>query len=204
MKFNLVNDNKLQIIISKDDMDQRDLRKWDLVPHNPEAQKLFQEILEEAREACGFDVGKDAQLMIEAYPMTGESMLITVTKMHGGRPGFPFDLDFDGMGQALMEDLMQELTLPEVQADEAVYRFEQLDDVIEAAKLVKPLYDGDSQLVRYQDRYYLILLENEWLTDSCVALLAEFGESMRTVAPFFQEHGQIIMSEHALDILANL
>lgn len=48
MKFNLVNDNKLQIIISKDDMDQRDIRKWDLVPHNPEAQKLFQEILEEA------------------------------------------------------------------------------------------------------------------------------------------------------------
>ena len=33
MKFNLVNDNKLQIIISKDDMDQRDIRKWDLVPH---------------------------------------------------------------------------------------------------------------------------------------------------------------------------
>lgn len=204
MKFNLVNDNKLQIIISKDDMDQRDLRKWDLVPHNPEAQKLFQEILEEAREVCGFDVGKDAQLMIEAYPMTGESMLINVTKMHGGRPGFPFDLDFDGVGQALMDDLVQELTLPEVQADEAVYGFDQLDDVIEAAKLVKPLYEGDSQLVRYADRYYLILLENEWLTDSCAALLTEFGESVRTVAPFFQEHGQMVMSERALDILANL
>ena len=50
MKFNLVNDDKLQIIISKEDMAKRDMRKWDLVPHNPEAQKLFQEILEEARE----------------------------------------------------------------------------------------------------------------------------------------------------------
>ena len=77
MKFNLVNDNKLQIIVSREDMVQRDIHKWDLVPHNPEAQKLFQEILEEAHEACGFDVGKDAQLMIEAYPITGDSMLIT-------------------------------------------------------------------------------------------------------------------------------
>ena len=81
MKFNLVNDDKLQIIISKEDMAKRDMRKGDLVPHNPEAQKLFQEILEEAREACGFDVGQDTQLMIEALPMTGESMLITVTKI---------------------------------------------------------------------------------------------------------------------------
>lgn len=204
MKFNLVNDNKLQIIISKDDMDQRDIRKWDLGPHNPEAQKLFQEILEEAREACGFDVGKDAQLMIEAYPMTGESMLITVTKMQGGRMNLPFDIDMDSVGQALMEDLMQELDLPEIENDEAVYRFAQLEDAIQAAQMVASIYEGDSQLLRYQDVYYLVLLKQDCLTDGCLALLAEFGEGVRTAAPFFQEHGQIIIAEHALEVLANL
>ena len=49
------------------------MRKWDLMPNNPEAQRMFQEILEEARDVCGFDVGQNTQLMIEAYPMTGES-----------------------------------------------------------------------------------------------------------------------------------
>ena len=44
MKFNLVNDDKLQIIISKDDMIKRDMLKSDLTPHNPEAQKMFFEI----------------------------------------------------------------------------------------------------------------------------------------------------------------
>ena len=204
MKFNLVNDDKLQIIISKEDMAKHDMQKWDLAPHNPDAQKLFYEILEEAREACVFDVGNNAQLMIEAYPMTGESLLLTVTKLKGGQPRLPFDLDIEGLGQALMDELGIEDELPEIQAEEAVYRFETLEDVIQAAHLLKPSYDGASQLLRYEIFYYLVLQEKEWLTDSGTAVLMEFGDEIRTVSEFFVEHGQMVMAERALEILAAL
>ena len=204
MKFNLVNDDKLQIIISKEDMAKHDMQKWDLAPHNPDAQKLFYEILEEAREACGFDVGNNAQLMIEAYPMTGESLLLTVTKLKGSQPRLPFDLDIEGLGQALMDELGIEDELPEIQAEEAVYRFETLEDVIQAAHLLKPSYDGASQLLRYESFYYLVLQEKEWLTDSGTAVLMEFGDEIRTVSEFFVEHGQMVMAERALEILAAL
>ena len=204
MKFNLVNDDKLQIIISKEDMAKHDMQKWDLAPHNPDAQKLFNEKLEEAREACGFDVGNNAQLMIEAYPMTGESLLLTVTKLKGGQPRLPFDLDIEGLGQALMDELGIEDELPEIQAEEAVYRFETLEDVIQAAHLLKPSYDGASQLLRYESFYYLVLQEKEWLTDSGTAVLMEFGDEIRTVSEFFVEHGQMVMAERALEILAAL
>ena len=204
MKFNLVNDDKLQIIISKEDMAKHDMQKWDLAPHNPDSQKLFYEILEEAREACGFDVGNNAQLMIEAYPMTGESLLLTVTKLKGGQPRLPFDLDIEGLGQALMDELGIEDELPEIQAEEAVYRFETLEDVIQAAHLLKPSYDGASQLLRYESFYYLVLQEKEWLTDSGTAVLMEFGDEIRTVSEFFVEHGQMVMAERALEILAAL
>jgi adapter protein MecA 1/2 len=204
LKFNLVNDDKLQIIISKEDMAKHDMQKWDLTPHNPDAQKLFYEILEEAREACGFDVGNNAQLMIEAYPMTGESLLLTVTKLKGGQPRLPFDLDIEGFGQALMDELGIEDELPEIQAEEAVYRFETLEDVIQAAHLLKPSYDGASQLLRYESFYYLVLQEKEWLTDSGTAVLMEFGDEIRTVSEFFVEHGQMVMAERALEILAAL
>lgn len=204
MKFNLVNDDKLQIIISKEDMAKHDMQKWDLAPHNPDAQKLFYEILEEAREACGFDVGNNAQLMIEAYPMTGESLLLTVTKLKGGQPRLPFDLDIEGLGQALLDELGIEDELPEVQAEEIIYRFETLEDVIQAAHLLKPSYDGASQLLRYESFYYLVLQEKEWLTDSGAAVLMEFGDEIRTVSEFFVEHGQMVMAERALEILAAL
>lgn len=205
MKFNLVNDDKLQIIISKEDMAKRDMRKWDLVPHNPEAQKLFQEILEEAREACGFDVGQDTQLMIEALPMTGESMLITVTKITSSMLSrLPFDLDLEGIGQALMEEMLQDEDVPEVPSEEAVYRFASLDDVIEAAHRISSCYEGASKLLSYEGVYYLVLLEKEWLNDHGTVMLSEYGDLVRTAAAFFQEHGQTVMPEDALEILANL
>ena len=206
MKFRLVNDDKLQIIISKEDMAQRELQKWDLAPNNPEAQQLFHEILEEAREACGFDVGNNAQLMIEAYPMTGESMLLTVTKMNGKhKPHLPFGLDMESIGQALMDELMQqEEALPDVAMEELVYRFDTLEDVIQAAQLMRGAYEGASQLIRYEEAYYLILLEKEWASDRGMAVLSEFGEEILTAAAFFQEHGQMAMAEHAIEILASL
>lgn len=205
MKFNMVNDDKLQIIISKEDMEKHDMQKWDLTPHNPDAQKLFYEIMEQAREACGFDVGNNAQLMIEAYPMTGESLLLTVTKLKGGQPRLPFDLDIDEFGQALLEELGRiDEELPVVADEEAVYRFETLEDVIQAAHLLKLSYDGDSQLLRYKTSYYLVLREKEWLTDSGIAVLTEFGDEIHTVSAFFEEHGQTVMAERALEILTAL
>ncbi len=211
MKFNLVNDDKLQIIISKEDMIKRNLQKMDLMPHSPEAQKLFYEILEEAKEVCGFDVGNNAQLMIEAYPMTGESMLITVTKLNSKLKELQsrLPLELGNIGQALMEELgfpglEEEEELPEIASEEAVYRFAVLEDVIQAAHLLKPSYDDASQLLRYHDAYYLVLQEKEWLTDGGVAVLSEFGDEVRTVSEFFVEHGQMVMAERALEILATL
>ena len=169
MKFNLVNDDKLQIIISKEDLERREMRKWDLMPNNPEAQRMFQEILEEARDVCGFDVGQNTQLMIEAYPMTGESMLITVTKVNG-KSKLPFGLDLESVGQSLLEDLLDEEDYPDVSFEESVYRFANLEDLIQAASLIQPFYDGESQLVRYKDAYYLILWETEWLADGGAAV----------------------------------
>ena len=46
MKFNRVNDDKLQVIISKEDLQKHNLKKWDFLPYNPMVQKLFQDILE--------------------------------------------------------------------------------------------------------------------------------------------------------------
>ena len=41
MKFKRLSDDKLQIIISQEDLNLRALKKWDLAPYNPQAQELF-------------------------------------------------------------------------------------------------------------------------------------------------------------------
>ena len=44
MKFNLINKDKLQIIISEEDLKDRKLERMDFMPHQPEAQQLLHDI----------------------------------------------------------------------------------------------------------------------------------------------------------------
>ena len=91
-----------------------------------------------------------------------------------------------------------------VASNEIIYRMETLEDVIQAGHLLKPSYDGASQLFQYKDAYYLVLLEKEWLTDGGLALLGEYGSRIHVASEFFTEHGQTVMAERALEILATL
>lgn len=207
MKFNLINKDKLQIIISEEDLKDRKLERMDFMPHQPEAQQLLHDILEEAREACGFDVGNNAQLMIEAFPMTSKGILITVTKLGEGSPfHIPGMEQIQQFGQALMQDMMQEEEeLPELDATEGVFCFESLEDVIQVSHLLFDVhYDGDSQLLRYKDKYYLAIMEYEWLTEYGLGLLGEYGTPVTTSIAFFREHGELVMEHKALDILSKL
>ena len=204
MKFNRLTDDKLQILISKDDLLKRDLKKWDIVPYNPVAQKMFQEILEEAYHECGFEVEQDTQLMIEAYPMTGESMLLTVTKV-GSATKDLFDLDFfDQKESSYLDDFLGDEGL-KLDLDEIVYAFDTLEDVIQLAirLVVTQEYTKDSVLYKCGKKYYLVLDSAEML-DPALSLLSEYGELEDISAAFMVEHGQVMIKEQALERLASL
>lgn len=202
MKFNLVNDDKLQIIISRDDLAERDIKKWDLVPYSPNSQKIFQEILEEAYEVCGFEVGRDAQLMIEAYPMTGESMIITVTKVGGSEHKSVFGMELEDLEDALLEETFEEELF--LQNEERVCLLYTLEDAIQLAKLVVDGYVGSSRLYQYKEKYYLAFTDAAAFEHMYGAFLAEYGDVLKISSAFLEEHGRCIMEENAVGVLAEL
>ena len=81
MKFKRINDNRLQIIVTSKDLLARNIKKWDLVPHNLTAQALFKEILEKATNDCDFQVMQDTPILVEVYPIEGDSLLLMLTKV---------------------------------------------------------------------------------------------------------------------------
>ena len=104
-----------------------------------------------------------------------------------------------------MQELAEEEELPELDAAEGVFCFETLEDVILAAHLLFGVhYDGDSQLLRYKEKYYLAIMEYEWLTEYGLGLLGEYGTPVVTSIAFFQEHGELVMEHKALEILSKL
>lgn len=203
MKFNRLNEDKLQIIISRDDLQQRDMKRWDLVPYNPTAQKLFQDILEEAYEACGFEVGHDAQLMIEAYPMTGESMIITITKINDDGKK-PLDFDFSELEDLFLDELLGEENLITTDSQEVVYMFAQLEDAIQLAKQIYGHYEGTSDLFKCGKFYYMVIKDITTLEDKFFGFLSEYGELISISPAYLAEHGQSVIDSQAIEILAGL
>lgn len=175
MKINLVNDDQLQIIVTKNDMFGRDMRA------------LFRDIIEQAWLQFGFEVVHNTSLMVEAYPLSEESMILTITKINA-------------------EDVNFDLFVANGTVDEpwAVFEFGELDDVIELAKLVKDGADSDSALYKYNERYELYVHDVNGIAEEMRGHFVEYGEMTQMTREFLDEHGQLLISEKALMVLGNL
>lgn len=51
MKIRKINEDKVQIIITNQDLEERDFKKWELMPISPKAQEFFQDILDIDRKS---------------------------------------------------------------------------------------------------------------------------------------------------------
>ena len=203
MRFKKVSEDKLQIIMNKEDLKARNLAKWDILPHNINAQKIFQDILEEAYQACGFVVENNTQLIIEAFPITGESLLINVTKVNTAAVRNLLEDELAGLGAKFFGDVREKDDAEdeiEIDGDE-VYCFQTLDDAIELSVLLEGKYLGESSLYKYDELYFLQLRQEEELTFDGKSVLQEYSVKIELAVEFLQEHGQSIISEQALERL---
>lgn len=176
MKINLVNDDQLQIIVTKNDMFGKDMRA------------LFKDIIDQARRQFGFEVVHNTSLMVEAYPLSEESMILTITKVNSDEINFS-------------------LFVADAAADEpwAVFEFNELDDVIELAQLVAGHADDcESDLYKFQDRYGLFVQDVNSIDEGSRGHFVEYGEMSQMTKEFLEEHGQLLISKQALKILGNL
>ena len=189
----------MEIILNKEDLSQRNIKKWDLLPYSPAAHHIFQEILDEAYKECGFTVENNTQLMIEAFPITSESILITVTKIDDS---FREDLEQEliNLSNRLFDSPPNE---DAEAADDVIYRFENLEDVILLAEVLKDP-ETDSVLYQFSEKYYLYLPNNPLADNEIYSYLDEYGDEMQLAHDFLEEHGKIIIKENALKILASL
>lgn len=198
MKFRRINDNKIQVIISKDDLADKNVQKWDLMPNSHNAQELFQDMLDQAYEECGFEVGPETQLMVEAYPMTTDSLIVTLTKVNKLDKSFfqPF-LDED-----IFDDYYEFEEFVDIESEELIYEFSDLENIFELASQLNPLYFGRSDLYKFQDNFYLVFKDPEKLLESSIGTIGEYGSLARFHYCLLKERGQEMIGDQALKKLA--
>ena len=80
MKIERVNENQIRCTLTEDDLKGRNLKISELAYGSDKARALFQDMLQQAGAQLGFEA-EDVPLMIEAIPLTGNCIVILITKV---------------------------------------------------------------------------------------------------------------------------
>lgn len=80
MKIEKINDNQIRCTLTREDLAKRELKISELVYGSAKAKSLFRDMMQQANYEFGFDA-EDIPLMIEAIPMSAESIVLIITKV---------------------------------------------------------------------------------------------------------------------------
>lgn len=197
MRIKKINDNKVQIIITSQDLEDRNFKKWEIMPIGPKAQELFQDLLEMAYQECGFEIDEDSQIMVEAYPLTIDSFVVVMTKVRAELVSEHIHLS-----QQLQQELDEDLTSE--RGENQVWAFENLENCCQACSRLTPEYLEQSVLFKYEDTYYLSVKIMTEALDEINALLGEYGNWVPLDESFLTEYGKILIKREAVTNLASL
>ena len=80
MKIEKVSENQIKCILNREDLASRHLRISELAYGSDKARELFQDMMQQAHYELGFEA-ENLPLMIEAIPVSGECLILLVTKV---------------------------------------------------------------------------------------------------------------------------
>lgn len=80
MKIERINENQIRCTLTSFDLSVRDLNLGELAYGSEKAKKLFREMIQKASNEVGFEA-EDIPLMVEAIPLSNESIMLVITKI---------------------------------------------------------------------------------------------------------------------------
>ena len=206
MKIERIDDNSIKCTLSSTDLSARDLNLRDMTYGSQAAKRLFNEMMQKAKEEVGFSI-ENTPLMIEAIPLQGGAVQLIISKVDdpeeldtrfskfsasgSGQSGWISELATQLLegAQGLMKQLKENeedssVTEEKKEGKEEgirLYRFRTLDRVIDAAKAVSSCALGENSLYKAEDKqeYFLSLHCKGDDLDSlnrAANLLLEYGE----------------------------
>lgn len=204
MKIEKINENKIRVTISLNDLEERNIDLNSLNYNSPAAQELFWDMMEQAEVQFGFNVA-DSQLVIEPSSDSEEGFIITITKLDE-------EGDFESIQKYIKNkykntDIRVKKKSRKLYSTIMIYAFNNFDDLCELSKKVYDIYAGDSVLYKYRETYYLVLTRSNLACGNIKAfeaLLSEFGRKVTNTSfyeGYLNEHGGKIIEYNALGVI---
>ncbi len=205
MRIERINDNKLRVFLSFDDLEDRDIDLDSFNYNTPETQELFWDLMEQAEVELGFDA-MESQLCVEAVTDVDHGFVITITRMDD-------EGEFESIQKFIKnrykrKELTPRKKAPALASTVAIYGFADFDTIARACHQVATLHTGSSAAWQCEDQYYLVLygIENPTAGSSRFEdILGEYGDKVQNTSFFegyLNEYGKRLMQNEAVTLLA--
>ena len=219
MKIEKVNENQIRCTLSKKDLADRQIKLSELAYGSEKAKGLFQDMIEQANYEFGFEAD-DIPLMIEAIPLSGENIILQITKVE-----YPEELDTRFSKFSEFDDEEEEICkessiLPELQGEKAVlssnlkkmFEFKNLSQIERLAQVLGGFYEGENDLYKddKNNRFYLFIQKSKHTPEEfnkVCNVISEYSIHRKYVSAkeaFLKEHGKLLVKGNALQMLASI
>ncbi|MCL1858104.1 MAG: adaptor protein MecA [Oscillospiraceae bacterium] len=193
MEYKLVNENKLKIILTNEDMALLDITPEEMDYDNTGTKRIFWEILDNAKHQIGFDAGSE-KLFVQVYPDKNGGCMMYVTK----------DVQKSVNTYNTYEKKYKSKVITGAKKKRLLYMFENSEILLEACdQLNLTGYTGKSDLYADENRYFLYIEDNK---EQAIELISEYGILINY--PFFgfylDEHTKKIISSDAVKTFSEI
>lgn len=230
MKLERISDNQIRCTLNKEDLAGKETLLNELAFGSDKAKGLFRELMKKASAELGFETN-DIPLMVEAIPVSKDCLILVITRVDNpddfhehykklSKNVSPENihitegsdlLDFLGNSSDHLKDLEDTMKFALLDSGLNIYCFHTLEDISDAAKLIKS-YQTRSSL--YKDPmnhcYYLTLStlsdtnENTDM-EEIHSILSEYCKRLPNTyatASLFNEHLKTIIQRNAVEEMA--
>ena len=202
MKIEKITENKIRIIIKKEDFKDKSINLKEFILNTPESQTLFLEILDRAEKEVNFDTDGH-KLLIETYFQGNDICIFTITKY------MESNINTKNRPKKYLTVKRKAQTF---NSTSLIYQFNEFEDFCDFCNFIyknnnielKGLFKT-SALYNYNNTYYLVIdginLSNKSLPSFCSSLL-EFSSLLRYTKNFkfkLKEHGKIFIKNNAIN-----
>ena len=210
MKIEKITENKIRIIVKKEDLKDSSLDLHTIMTKAAESQGLFLELLEQAKKTCGFDTDGH-KLLIEAFSSADEVMVFTFTKFEQKNASIAEKAVANRALRPKRKVAVSSNSRRVAQVDFSIYKFEDFEQYCAFCTALKNHSQvktrglvRSSSLYFFKNRYYLALagFNSNHVSYSIFAnLLSEFGV-LCTHEPKYEnrlrEYGICVMKKNAI------
>jgi len=208
LKVEKINENKVKITLSIDELAQRHISLKDLEKDTMKAKQLFLELIEESNLESSF-IFEHAQLFVEAATDSNDFFTVTITKIDDFPDLSKYNLLDEGFNKKSIKKSSTDMSYP---IKFNVFSFDNLDNILDMCDILKKTksFLGKNSLYKLDNRYFLIfskysiknvkfLKTYSIITEFC---LCNYASELYEVS--LREKSKLIISDKALQSLIKM